>query len=38
MEVKLIVDNAIEEMKSKGLDDSAIQKAITYWSEISGLI
>jgi hypothetical protein len=37
MEVKLIVDNAIEEMKSKGLDDSAIQKAITYWSEISGI-
>ena len=37
MEVKLIIDNAIEEMKSKGLDDSAIQKAITYWSEISGI-
>ncbi len=37
MEIKLIIDNAIDELKSKGLSDSAIEKAIDYWSEISGI-
>ncbi|MEO0145009.1 MAG: hypothetical protein ABIL49_08300 [candidate division WOR-3 bacterium] len=37
MEVKFIVDNAIEELKSKGLDSFAIERALDYWSEISGI-
>ncbi len=37
MEVKLIVDNAIDELRSKGLDNTGIDRAISYWSEVSGI-
>jgi hypothetical protein len=37
MEIKLIVDNAIDELKKRGLDDNAISKAIDYWSNIAGI-
>lgn len=37
MEIKLIVDNAVEELRNKGLSDDAIDRAISYWSEISNV-
>ncbi len=37
MELKLIVENAIDELRKAGLDSKAIDKALDYWSQISGV-
>ncbi len=37
MEIKLIVDNAIDELRNRGLDSMSIDRAISYWSEVSGI-
>ncbi|MCS7244967.1 MAG: hypothetical protein RMJ38_02410 [candidate division WOR-3 bacterium] len=37
MEIKLMVENAIDELKNKGLSEDAIDRAISYWSEISNV-